>query len=161
MTIMPRQTSMDPPEPGADADRRLARVLTLAVDTSGVPRCRIAATAGMHKDTLLRALRGEKSVSFGEAERILGACGVPVLAVLALAHNSQEELAQDGMRNGLADFLDPLMAALPDAIAAALGERVSDLRPRWAKGTAQLVARVLAKHLAEFEERDLALIAGR
>ena len=42
-----------------------------------------------------------------------------------------------------------------------LGPRIADLRPRWAIGTSRLVARLLAKHIDDFAERDISLVLGR
>jgi hypothetical protein len=52
-------------------------------------------------------------------------------------------------------------AALPVAMNETLGPRIADLRPRWAIGTSRLVARLLAKHIDEFTERDMSLVLGR
>ncbi|QUT07254.1 hypothetical protein KFK14_07550 [Sphingobium phenoxybenzoativorans] len=43
----------------------------------------------------------------------------------------------------------------------ALGDRIGDLRPRWAIGTSRLVARMLSKHIDEFAARDMSLAIGR
>lgn len=54
-----------------------------------------------------------------------------------------------------------LVTALPVTMHETLGSRIADLRPRWAIGTSRLVARMLAKHIDEFIERDLSLALGR
>jgi hypothetical protein len=159
--IMARQTSMDRSEPSTSTNERLARLLTLAVDGAGKPRCEVARSVGMHKDTLLRVLRGDRAIALEEAERILLACGVPAQAALLLGMTDQLGLAEVWLRNDAAAFLDAMLAALPSALHTALGDRAGDVRPRWARGTSELVARALARHLTEFEERDLALTAGR
>ena len=152
---------MDRNEPTTGTNQRLARLLTLAVDGSGKPRCEVARMVGMHKDTLLRVLRGDRPIALEEAERILRACDVPAFAAVLLGMTGQEDLAQIWLRNDAAAFLDAMLTALPGALHAALGDRAGDVRPRWARGTSELVARALARHLTEFEERDLALAAGR
>jgi len=152
---------MDRSEPTPGTNERLARLLTLAVDGAGKPRCEVARSVGMHKDTLLRVLRGDRPIALEEAERILLACAVPTHAALLLGMTCQEGLAQAWLRNDAAAFLDAMITALPGALHAALGDRAGDVRPRWARGTSELVARALARHLTEFEERDLALAAGR
>lgn len=38
-----------------------------------------------------------------------------------------------------------------------LGRRIEDIRPRWAGGTAQLVARLLAKHIDDVANRDITM----
>ena len=52
-------------------------------------------------------------------------------------------------------------SALPGELNDALGDRIEDLRPRWARGTSRLVVRLLAKHLDEFADRDLSLALGK
>ena len=50
----------------------------------------------MHKDTLLRVIRGERPITLDEAARILEACGAPVRATLALVLAGHEALAVRG-----------------------------------------------------------------
>ena len=144
-----------------DTNDRLARILTFAADSSGKPRCEIAGQVGIHKDTLLRVLRGDRPIAIEEAERILNVCGVPVHAAVLLTTTGQGELAQPWLRNDAGAFFESLLSELAPALDAALGERIADVRPRWARGTAQLIARALARHLAEFEERDLSIATPR
>ena len=138
-----------------DANLRLARALTCAVDGADKPRHRIAREVGMHKNTLLRVTRGERPIGLDEAERIFFACGVPARSVMVLVLTGHEDLAAKWMYHGMAEFLEEFMNTLPANLDEALGERIGDLRPRWATGTSRLVARMLAKHIEDFADRDL------
>ena len=53
------------------ANERLARTLAYAVGRAGKPRHRIASDAGMHRETLLRVTRGERTIGLHEASRVL------------------------------------------------------------------------------------------
>ena len=56
-----------------------------------------------------------------------------------------------------ARFLGELMRAVPVEIAEQLGEDMSELRPRWAKGTAKMLARTLSQHIADLNRRGDAI----
>ena len=43
---------------------------------------------------------------------------------------------------------------LPSAFERVLGNQVHDVKPRWAKGTAHRVARLLSDHIDELERKD-------
>lgn len=146
---------------GGHANERLARTLAHAVDHAGKPRHRIAGEAGMHRETLLRVTRGERPIGLDEAASILSACGAFPRATLVLALTGQEELAREWMRSEMGAFLEGFLAVLPGDLDEALGERIGDLRPRWAIGTSRLVARMLAKHIEEYADRDPSMLAGR
>ena len=51
--------------------------------------------------------------------------------------------------------LDPYRAGVE--IAEQLGEDMSELRPRWAKGTAKMLARTLSQHIADLNRRGDAI----
>jgi len=57
------------------ANESIARTLAHAVECSGKARHQIASDVGMHRETLLRVLRGERPIALDEAARILTACG--------------------------------------------------------------------------------------
>jgi hypothetical protein len=152
---------MDPRTLTMDTNDRLALLLTFAAESSGKPRCEIAGEVGIHKDTLLRVLRGDRPIAIQEAERILEICGVPAHAALLIATAGQGAIVQPWLRNDAGAFFEALLLELAPALDSVLGERMVDLRPRWARGTAQLVARALARHLTEFEERDLSVATTR
>ena len=59
------------------------------------------------------------------------------------------------MRHDVGAFLEEFLVTLPGALETTLGERCDELRPRWAKGTSQLVARMLANHIDDFAARDV------
>ena len=140
---------------------RLARLLTAAVDRSGKSRRKVARAAGMNKDTFLRLLRGEKAVTLDDAERVLGASGLASNGALLLAILGHEDLAVEWLGEDVGAFLDQFLTALPVTMNETLGHRMADLRPRWAIGTSRLVARLLAKHIDDLAERDIALVLGR
>lgn len=61
----------------------------------------------------------------------------------------------------MGEFLEEFLGALPPQLERTLGRRASDLRPRRAHGTSQLVACMLAKHIDDFAERDIAASLSR
>lgn len=140
---------------------RLARLLTAAVDRSGKSRREIARSADMNKDTFLRILRGEKAISLDDAMRVLEATGLASSSALLLAILGHEDLAVEWLGEDAGAFMDQFLAALPVTMNETLGPRIADLRPRWAVGTSRLVARLLAKHIDDFAERDMSLVLGR
>jgi hypothetical protein len=113
----------------------LARLLLASVEASGRARCDIARDAQIHKDALRRVLTGERSASLGETLRILAASGAPPHA----------------------HFFEELTGELPAALERVLSNQINGLRPRWAKGTAHRVARLLSDHIDELERRDALL----
>lgn len=143
------------------ANESVARTLAHAVEVSGKPRHRIARDVGMHRETLLRVLRGERLIGLDEAARILTACGAFPRATIVLALAGQEDLACEWMRSEMGEFLEEFFSALPAHLERTLGRRVEDVRPRWANGTSQLVARMLAKHIDDFVGRDIGMSLGR
>lgn len=79
--------------------------------------------------------------------------------ILALA--GQEELACEWMRSEMGEFLEEFFSSLPVHLQRTLGRRIEDLRPRWANGTSQLVARMLAKHIDDIANRDISMALPR
>ncbi|GAO55786.1 hypothetical protein NMD1_02939 [Novosphingobium sp. MD-1] len=65
------------------------------------------------------------------------------------------------MHGEMGEFLEEFFTSLPVHLQRTLGRRIEDLRPRWANGTSQLVARMLAKHIDDFVGRDIALALSR
>ena len=78
-----------------------------------------------------------------------------------LAVEGQEDLACEWMCSEMGAFLEEFFSALPAHLERTLGRRIEDVRPRWANGTSQLVARMLAKHIDDFVGRDIAMSLGR
>ena len=132
----------------------LARLLAAAVDTSGRAKCDIAADAGLHKDALRRVLRGDRSATLGETLRILEAGGTAPRAHLLLFLVCGSEQALDWLQSDLAAFFEEFSAEFPRALQKCLGDHVGDLKPRWAKGAANRVARMLSDHITELERKD-------
>lgn len=143
------------------SNHSLARTLAHAVASADKPRHQVAREAGLHRETLLRVTRGERPIGIDEAARILEVCGAFPRASLILALAGQEDLACEWMRSEVGEFLEEFFCALPGALDRTLGRRIADLRPRWANGTSQLVARMLAKHIDDFVGRDIGAALGR
>ena len=139
----------------------IARTLTYAVEEADKPRHQIAREVGMHRETLLRVLRGERPIGLDEAARILDACGAFPRATIVLALAGQEDLACEWMRSEMGEFLEEFFSALPAQLERTLGRRIEDVRPRWANGTSQLVARMLAKHIDDLANRDISMSLSR
>jgi DNA-binding phage protein len=133
----------------------LARTLTFAVEKAGKPRHQIARDVGINRETLLRVMRGERAIGVDEAARIFIACGAAPQSTMLLAIADQERLACEWMRSEMGEFLEAFLLALPIQLERTLGRRMADVRPRWASGTAQLLARLLAKHIDDFAERGI------
>lgn len=135
----------------------LAKLLMAAVEASGRARCNIACDAQIHKDALRRVLAGERSASLGEVLRILAACDVAPHAHLLLFLVSSGDHAIAWLQSDLAQFFEDFSGELPSALELVLGNQVHDVKPRWAKGTAHRVARLLSDHIDELERRDALL----
>jgi len=153
-------TEMRMPEPDF-YNASVARTLSFAVEGARKPRHQIARDAGMHRETLQRVIRGDRAIGLDEAARILLACGAHPKSTVVLAMSGQEDLACAWMHNEMGEFLEEFLSALPPQLERTLGRRVCDLRPRWANGTSQLVARMLAKHIDDFAEREIAAALSR
>lgn len=143
------------------ANDSLARILAHAVEAADKPRHQIAREVGIHRETLLRVMRGERPIGLDEAACILVVCGAAPRASMILALAGQEDLACEWMRSEMGEFLEEFFSALPVHLERTLGRRIADLRPRWANGTSQLVARMLAKHIDDFVGRDIAMSLPR
>lgn len=132
----------------------LARILSAAVEASGRPKCEVSADARLHKDALRRVLQGDRSATFGEALRILEASRVAPRAHLLLFLVCGEDQAIDWLESDLAEFLEEFSTEFPRALHRSLGENVGDVKSRWAKGTANRVARMLSDHISELDRKD-------
>lgn len=139
----------------------IARTLAYAVEEADKPRHQIAREVGMHRETLLRVIRGQRPIGLDEAARILDACGAFPRATIVLALAGQEDLACEWMRSEMGEFLEEFFSALPGQLERTLGRRIEDVRPRWANGTSQLVARMLAKHIDDLANRDISMSLSR
>ena len=140
--------------------RDLAHLLHTAVELSGRNRCEIAREADLHKDALRRTLCGERSPSLGETLRILASSGMAPHAHLLLFLGAGGDQATRWLQTDIALFFEELVGELPSALERVLGNQVHDVKPRWAKGTAHRVARLLADHIDELERKDVLLGEG-
>lgn len=61
------------------------------------------------------------------------------------------------LQSDLAQFFEDFSGELPSALERVLGNQVHDVKPRWAKGTAHRVARLLSDHIDELERKDALL----
>ncbi len=132
----------------------LAQLLTAAVEASGRARCDVAADARLHKDALRRVLQGDRSATLGEALRIMEASQTAPRAQLLLFLVCGEGQAIDWLQSDLAEFFEEFSAEFPRALQRSLGDNVGHVKPRWAKGTANRVARLLSDHIMELERKD-------
>lgn len=132
----------------------LAHLLVAAVEASGRARCEIATDANIHKDALRRILQAERSATLGEALRILEASRAAPRAHLLLFLVCGDGQAIDWLQSDLAKFFEEFSTEFPRALCRSLGESVGNVNPRWAKGTANRVARMLADHITELERKD-------
>lgn len=144
-----------------EANTSLAHILAHAIESSDKPKQQIAREVGIHRETLLRVMRGDRPIGLDEAARVLDVCGAFSRASMILALAGQEDLACEWMRSEMGEFLEDFFTALPGQLERTLGRRVEDLRPRWANGTSQLVARMLAKHIDDFANRDITMSLPR
>ena len=143
------------------ANASLARVLTHAIDAADKPKHQIAREAGVHRETLLKIMRGERSISIERAMRIFQACGACPHAAIVLTLAGEEVLACEWMYCETGTFLDAFITSLPGQLDRTLGRRVTDIRSRWAPGTSQLVAKLLARHIDDLANRDIAMSLTR
>ena len=135
----------------------LGGLLTSAVEASGRTRCDIARDAQIHKDALRRVLNGKRSATLGEAARILQASGVSPQQALSMFLLTDADQSAEWQGTEIGRFLEDFLTALPIALACELGGRLQDVRPRWARGTAHRVARLLSDHIDELERKDVLL----
>lgn len=146
---------MDTATPGITT--RLPNLLSRAVNTSGRSLSEIARRADMKRDSLRRSLAGDRPATLDEAMRILEAAGYAGEQTFTLALLVDEEfaLAQTGSAPGM--FLGELLRRAPAEIVAELGDEIEDLKPRWATGTAKLLAKTLMQHVTELNRRGDAI----
>ena len=88
---------------------------------------------------------------------MLNAAGLPARGALTLALFDRRDLASEWSRSGMAAFLETLVAALPDALAAELAESSDRVDPRWGPAVAKFVAQRIASHIDELIEREAKL----
>ena len=137
-----------------ELSRGVAAFLDHAVDESGKSRRTIAAQTNINKDALRRILAGTRSATLPEALAILDASGHAPRTSLMLELAGYSQRSKDWQNSGVLEFLETFISELPSALDQALGERLLDVRPRWAKGTAHRTAGLLSDHLAQLERQD-------
>ena len=93
-------------------------------------------------------------MSLEEAGTILHEAGLPARGTLTLALFDRQDLATDWARSGLGGFLEMMVAALPDALAAEIGETSDRVDPRWGTQAARFVAQRIAHHIHDLIERE-------
>lgn len=139
-----------------DHDDRMRVVLEEAIRASGRSKREIARASGLHKDALLRALSGQRPVTAQEAMNIFDAAGLHGRAAYMLAIVGQTDLGLEWGANDVSLFFDALLAELPRALADTLGDDIHEIKPRWGAGTARMIAKTLAEHVAELTRRESA-----
>jgi antitoxin HigA-1 len=139
-----------------DHDARTRGILDEAVRASGRSKREIARQSGLHKDALLRALTGQRPLTAQEAMNILDAAGLHGRAAYLLAIIGHKDLGLEWGASDISLFFDALLAELPKALAETLGEDIGEVKPRWGAGTARMIAKTLAEHVAELARRESA-----
>jgi len=140
------QTSLDLPA-------RVARLLGRAVRESGKSNSEIARLSGMKRDSLRRSLSGDRPVTLSEALAILSSVNCAGEETLLLLLLAGEEFALEHGGTAPARFFGELFKRAPTEIIEQLGEDLDELRPRWANGTAKLLARTLRQHVTDLNRR--------
>ena len=135
----------------------IQRLLTNAVIASDRTTSEIARRAGMKRDSLRRSLANDRPVTLDEVVRILDASGYTGEDTLMLALLVGNDFALTRSGTSSARFLGELLRLAPAEIVAELGEGFEDLKPRWALGTAKMLARALSQHVAELNRRGDAI----
>ncbi|MCL9998468.1 MAG: helix-turn-helix domain-containing protein [Erythrobacter sp.] len=125
------------------------------------PKHQIANEVGIHRETMLKVMRGERAISIDRAVRFLEVCSVSPHAIIVLTLAGEEVLACEWMHREMGEFLDEFIISLPGQLDRTLGRRVDYLRPRWATGTSQLVAKLLSRHIDDLANRDIAMSLTR
>lgn len=136
-----------------DLHIRMTRLINLAVQESGYSIARVARDAGLKWDTVRRTVDGKRAATIPEIVSILNATGFPADETLRLMFVVDCDFAIYRSGSDAAGFLIEFSRKLPGEIVAQLGENVDELRPRWAQGTAQLLARTLSQHICELTRR--------
>lgn len=141
----------------SDLPARVARLLERAVRESGKSNSEIARLTGMKRDSLRRSLAGDRPVTLNELLAILDAAEHAGEETLLLLQLIGEDFALGQSGTGPARFLGELLRRAPIEIVEQLGDNIDELRPRWANGTAKLLARTLQQHIAELNRRSDAI----
>lgn len=138
----------------------VSKLLHEAASTSGRSQVCIARDAEIDRGTMRRILAGKREATVSETLRILYGTGASPHAHLLLYLVADQDRASLWMQTDLALFFEQLVRHLPDALEAQLGDHLHDVKPRWAKGTAKRVARLLAEHIDYLAQKDALLGDG-
>ena len=87
---------------------------------------------------------------------IFDAAGLHGRVAFILAVIGQNDLSIEWGGSDMSLFFDALLTELPRALAETLGEDIVEVKPRWGAGTAKMIAKSLAEHVAELSRRDAA-----
>lgn len=129
-------------------------LLAAAVRQSGRTRKEIGARSAIHKDALRCILSGERSPTLREAIAILDASGSATRICLALCLVGEHERARQWLGEPVEEFIENFLSELPASLEVLLQNQIQDIRPRWARGAAHRVARLLADHIEDLDRRD-------
>ena len=140
-----------------DLDQRLTRLLASAAREKGRSYAEVARLSGLKKDTVRRTLTGERQSTLLEAVAILEALGQPGELALLFMILVDENFALERSGSEIARFLGELFRLTPVELVELLGSDVEELRPRWARGTAKLLARTLSQHVTDLVRRGDAI----
>lgn len=136
---------------------RVARLLTLAVRESGQATAQIARRAHLKWDTVRRTLDGKRAATIPEIVAILEAAGYQGDETLRLMLLVDDNFALTHVGDDAARFICELLQKVPAEIVEHLGDDIVELRPRWANGTAKLLAKTLSQHVADLNRRGDAI----
>lgn len=136
-----------------DLCTRVVRLIERAVRESGKPVSEVARVAEMKRDSLRRSLAGDRMPTLSEVLRVLDACDLASEETILLLILVGEDFALSQRGSATAQFLGELFKRAPVEIIEQLGENIGELRPRWAVGTAKLLARTLMQHIVDLNRR--------
>lgn len=139
------------------ADALRLSVLALAVRESGRSTAQIARLAELKWDTVRRPLDGRRAATIPEVVAILEAAGYQGDETLRLMLLVDEDFALTRAGSNVGRFLGDLLQKVPAEIVEQLGDDVIELRPRWAIGTAKMLAKTLSQHVADLNRRGDAI----
>lgn len=135
-------------------DQQVRSVVSALVCSTRRPQRELLARTGLSKDQLSRTLRGYRQLDLEETLAILTAADLPARGALTLTLFGRPDLAVEWSQTGMAAFFETLIAALPEALTAELGEDFDRINPRWGALTAKFVAQRLARHVEEIRDRE-------
>lgn len=132
----------------------ICAILEQAVRQRGLTRQEIGARSAIHKDALRRILAGTRSPWLKEAVSILDASGSQASTSLVLYLIGDHARGRDWMGEPVEKFIEDFLIELPAALERLLGNQLHDIRPRWAKGAAHRVAKLISDHIEDIDRRD-------